>query len=147
MQTSFDLILINTPLTDEFGTQLALELAETPSRGILLLVKGDAYESIADKLEDQGIVVVPKPVSKQAIYQAVRILVAVRAKISRIEQKNASLQAKMEEIRVVNRAKWILIKHLNMAEGQAHHYIEKQAMDLRSSKGDIARGIIKTYEG
>ena len=37
--------------------------------------------------------------------------------------------AKMDEIRIVNRAKWVLITQLKMDEAQAHHYIERQAMD------------------
>ena len=51
----------------------------------------------------------------------------------------------MEQIRLVNRAKWILIRELKMSEPDAHRYIEKQAMDRCVSRGDIARDIIKTY--
>ena len=52
---------------------------------------------------------------------------------------------KMEEIRQVNRAKWILLEQLKMTEEEAHHHIEKQAMDRCCSKKEIALGIIKTY--
>jgi response regulator NasT len=51
----------------------------------------------------------------------------------------------MEEIRIVNRAKWILINELSMSEPEAHRYIEKQAMDRCISKGQIAKEIINTY--
>ena len=51
----------------------------------------------------------------------------------------------MEEIRVVNRAKWILIHELKMEEPQAHRYIEKQAMDCCTSKRSVAEKIIKLY--
>ena len=57
----------------------------------------------------------------------------------------SSIEEKMEEIRLVNRAKWLLIENLKMTESDAHHYIEKQAMDRCSSKKEIALGIIKTY--
>ncbi len=52
----------------------------------------------------------------------------------------------MEEIRLVNRAKWILIDVLGMSENDAHRYIEKQAMDRCVTKAEVARGIISTYE-
>ena len=52
----------------------------------------------------------------------------------------------MEEIRLVNRAKWILIEQLKMTEAEAHRFIEKQAMDRCSAKREIALGIIKTYQ-
>ena len=62
-----------------------------------------------------------------------------------METKNLSIEEKMEEIRLVNRAKWILIEQLKMTEAEAHRHIEKQAMDRCTGKRDIALGIIKTY--
>ena len=55
-------------------------------------------------------------------------------------------QKKIEEIRVVNRAKLILIQVLKMTENQAQHYIEKQSMDLRQSRLVTAENILRTYE-
>ena len=54
-------------------------------------------------------------------------------------------EEKMQEIRLVNHAKWLLINELKMNESDAHHYIEKQAMDCCVSKRIIAEDIIKTY--
>ena len=51
----------------------------------------------------------------------------------------------MEEIRCVNRAKWLLIRELKMDEPDAHRYIEKQAMDRCVTKREVAEEIIKTY--
>ena len=52
----------------------------------------------------------------------------------------------MEEIRIVNKAKWTLIDNLKMTEEEAHRYIEKQAMNERATKRKIAENIIKTYK-
>ena len=51
----------------------------------------------------------------------------------------------MAEIRLVNKAKWILISKLEMNEPDAHRYIEKQAMDRCITKQIIPEEIIKTY--
>ena len=53
----------------------------------------------------------------------------------------------MEDIRVVNKAKWFLIEQLKMTEQEAHRYIEKQAMDSRVPRVRVAEDILKTYEG
>jgi len=74
-----------------------------------------------------------------------KLAYATRARLRTMDKKNKSLNAKMSEIRTVNRAKWALIESLGMTESQAHHYIEKQAMDMRLSKGDIAVSILNTY--
>ena len=51
----------------------------------------------------------------------------------------------MKEIRLINRAKWLLIKELKMDEPQAHRYIEKQAMDQCITKREVAETLIKMY--
>ena len=51
----------------------------------------------------------------------------------------------MEEIRLVNRAKWLLIDAASdMTESEAHRYIEKQAMDRCVTRRSIAENIICT---
>jgi response regulator NasT len=51
----------------------------------------------------------------------------------------------MEEIRLVNRAKWVLISELKMSEPDAHLYISRRAMDLCVSKREVAEEIIRLY--
>ena len=56
-----------------------------------------------------------------------------------------TLEDKMGEIRLVNRAKWALINSCHMTEEDAHRYIQKQAMDRCVAKKVIAEEILKTY--
>ena len=75
----------------------------------------------------------------------VGILLSAREKLRKTEKKTLSIEEKMEEIRIVNRAKWLLISELKMDEQGAHRYIEKQAMDRCVSKRVVAEEVIKTY--
>lgn len=145
LEMSADIIIINTPLPDDFGVQLALDLSDSSS-GILMLVKSDLYEQVAYKVEDSGIFTLPKPNSSQMIYNAVKLLSVYAARLKKLEQKNRTMQEKMTDIRTINRAKWLLIENLNMSENDAHRYIEKQAMDTRSTRREVAEGIIRTYD-
>ena len=145
LEMSADIIIINTPLPDDFGVQLALDLSDSPS-GILMLVKSDLYEQVAYRVEDSGIFTLPKPNSSQMIYNAVKLLSVYAARLKKLEQKNRTMQEKMTDIRTINRAKWLLIENLNMSENDAHRYIEKQAMDTRSTRREVAEGIIRTYD-
>ena len=142
----FDIAVINTPLPDDFGTQLAVEISEKQGCGVLLLVKAEIQEAVGLKVEDYGILTLPKPVSRQIVFQSMKLLAATRQKIRALEERTSSLQSKMEEIRLVNRAKLLLIEHLKMSEPEAHHYIEKRAMDTCVKRRAIAENIIKTYE-
>ena len=63
-----------------------------------------------------------------------------------MEKKNQALQEKMQDIRTVNRAKWLLIERHRMTEEDAHYFIEKQAMDMRLSRREVAENIIRSYD-
>ena len=52
----------------------------------------------------------------------------------------------MDEMRLVGRAKRMLMLYLNMSETAALRYIEKRASDMQVSRVEIAKNILKTYE-
>ena len=60
----FDLILVNTPLPDEFGHDMAQQAANDTLAGVILLAKAEIADSVAEKVEDDGVFVVPKPLSR-----------------------------------------------------------------------------------
>ena len=145
LDSPVDIVIINTPLSDDFGVELALDLAEG-STGVLLLVKNELYDQVCYKVEDSGVLTMGKPMTRQGFYSAVKLLSAMSARLSKMEKVNRTLQEKMADIRVVNRAKWLLIEHHHMKEQDAHYFIEKQAMDTRMSRREVAENIIRTYD-
>lgn len=74
-----------------------------------------------------------------------KLITATRRRLLGLKHENIKLQKKIEDIRLVDRAKCVLIQHLSLTEQQAHRYIEKQAMDRRISKPEVAQGILNTY--
>ena len=140
-----DILIVDTPLPDEFGIQLAQSAADM-SMGIMLLVKAELAEKISSKTEDDGILTLQKPNSRQTIYSSAKLLSALSVRLQKMETKNRTLQDKMEDIRAVNRAKWLLIEKLSMTEADAHYFIEKRAMDERVSRREIAESIIRSYD-
>ena len=146
LERKFDLAILNTPLTDDFGVHLASDLSANGNCGVLLFVKNELFDAVSEKLFGTGVLILPKPTSGILISQSLQLLCASREKMRRLERRNETLEEKMEEIRLVNRAKWILISELKMTESEAHRYIEKSAMDLCVSKRDIASRVINTYQ-
>ncbi|MBR2309719.1 MAG: ANTAR domain-containing protein [Oscillospiraceae bacterium] len=146
LDTPVDILLINAPLTDDFGMRLAIDVCNTSDAGVLLLVKNDLYNDIYAKVVEYGVMTLPKPTSSQMVAQCLRSLCATRERLRKVEERQATVEEKIEEIRLINRAKWHLIECLSMTETEAHRYIEKQAMDLRISKREVAENIIKTYQ-
>lgn len=144
-EASFDLAVINTPLPDETGILLAEDLCGESSMGILLLVRAEHYPEVSVRASSFGILTLPKPTSAPLLRQSLMLLCGTRERLRRMERKTASMEEKMEEIRLVNRAKWLLIEQLKMTEQEAHRYIEKQAMDRCVTKKSVAESILRTY--
>lgn len=145
LERSFDFVFINTPLPDDFGTRFAIEISANKGTVILLLVRNEVYEEVCDKVTEYGILTLPKPASKQMVAHTLNFMAGIRERLRKLENKSLSMEEKMKEIRLVNRAKWVLIDELKMSEADAHRYIEKQAMDRCVSRREIAEEIISTY--
>lgn len=142
----YDLIIINSPLSDEFGHFLATEAIEKTLAGIVFLINGEIENSVSEKMEEYGIVIIKKPIVKQLFYQAVKLVLLSNRRIKNLRNENTDLQMQIEEIRLIDRAKCTLIQYLNMTEEQAHKYLERQAMNMRVSKKKIAQRILNAYE-
>lgn len=141
----YDLIAVNSPLPDETGIDLCIDAAQGPS-GVMLFVKNDIYEIVSSQCTREGIFVIPKPNTQRNVAQSVTLLCAICERLRKYEKKTRTLREKMDSIRIVNRAKWLLIERLGMTEQDAHGYIEKEAMNRRRTSREIAEEIIRMYE-
>lgn len=145
LEADYDLILVNAPLPDEFGHGLASLAAHETTAGVLLAVRHETADEAAAQVEADGVLVVPKPLVRAQFYQALRLLLAARRRLSGLADENRRLQRKIEEIRLVDRAKCLLIELRGMTEPEAHAYIEREAMNRRCPKPDIAREILQAF--
>lgn len=144
-ERSFDIVIINSPLPDSTGIRFAIDAVSSRGTVALLVVRAEVHAEVYDKVAEHGVFTLSKPMSKTTFGTALSWLASARERMRRFEKKTLSIEEKMEEIRLVNRAKWLLISELKMDEPGAHHYIEKQAMDRCISKREVASEIIKTY--
>ncbi|MBR3268692.1 MAG: ANTAR domain-containing protein [Oscillospiraceae bacterium] len=139
-------VLINIPLADECGTELASDLAENTPSSVIAVVKNEQEPEMRQSLEPAGIFVLGRPFPHTTFHQALYDAASAYARMQIISQENQRLQIKLIDLRIVNRAKYALIQYLGMTEDQAHKYIEQQAMSQRISKRKAAENILKTYE-
>ena len=146
LKQDFDLIIVDSPLPDESGESFSRHAAAQGVSQVILLVKEEAFDSASAACEDDGVLVIAKPVDKSLLWSALSLAKSVQSRVKRMQAENAQLKQKIEDLRIIDRAKWILISSMKMNEQEAHRYIEKQAMDMRSSRRFVAEGILKRYE-
>ena len=142
----YELIVINAPLIGEYGHELSMMITENTTSSVVLIAKSEIADQVSAKVENSGVLVVTKPINKVLFNQAVKLACASRKRIIGFHSENLMLHSKIDEMRLIDRAKCVLIQYLNLTEPQAHRYIEKQAMDMRITKKEVALGVLKTYE-
>ena len=141
-----DGVLIAEPVAGSSGQELALQLKKRHCMAVLLLAAPEHADAAAALLEQSGVLVLPSDAPESLIVQTIRLLTAVRIQLEQMQHKTEKLEAKVADIRIINRAKLLLVQHLQMTETEAHKYIEKQAMDTSMRRRTIAENIIRTYE-
>ena len=122
-----------------------MDISTSNGTVILFILRSDFLETLRYKYIDAGVFALSKPLSSQMFSQALEWLMSARERLRKAETKTLSIEEKMAEIRMINRAKWLLITELKMEEPQAHRFIERQAMDRCISKLEVAEEIIRTY--
>lgn len=144
-ELQFDLVVVNAPLSDEHGEVVA-RLAFAADAAVILLVKAEHVDAVWERVQEMGIYIITKPLKRAIFFQMLQCIFLQKQRIQILQTEKERLQRQIQETNLLNRAKLVLIQVLKLSEPQAHRYIEKQAMDLRITKREVAEGIINTYE-
>lgn len=143
---NYELCVVNTPLEDEKGEKFAkLASAEDPMQVICILRCDRGNETAREAMVSTGIFTVEKPLNRSVFCCAVQCAAASYRRLLRLCRKSQKLENKIEDLQLIDRAKCLLIEYLRMSETEAHRYIEKQSMDLRITRSELAHRILKTY--
>lgn len=144
-ERTFDFVIVNAPLPDDMGLRFAVDVCAGSETVALLLLREAFFAEMTGRLTPHGVFTLLKPTSAGRMAAALQWMAAARERLRKTEKKTLTLQEKMAEIRLVNRAKWLLIEKKGMDEPTAHRYLEKQAMDRCITRRELAEEIIRTY--
>ena len=145
IEKDFDILIINAPVVDDFGIDFAIDEALRDISGVLIFANAKYEAEIYYKTYQYGILTLVKPSTYGILLQSLRLLSSSLIKKEIILEKKTDLKSRLEEIKIINTAKLLLIEHKQISEDEAHKYIEKKAMDFRVSKIKIANEIIDEY--
>ncbi len=139
-------ILSSLPFEDVFGLDRVTYINKFFSACQVVFVPSKVYEEVCGKLGGRGIMLLPRSVSEAAAVNAVRSVCALREQLDELREENAALRRSLDETKLVNRAKCVLIEYLRITEKDAHRQIQKRAMDHRITLSEAAAEVLKTYE-
>ena len=141
----YDICLINSPIKGKNAEQLSIDIAEKNICQVILFVKTEYLEEATEHVENYGVITVGKPINRQMFWGALKLAKVAQRRITMARQESRKLQNKLDNLKMVSKAKCLLISYEGMSEEDAHKYIERKAMDERVTKLDIAKGIINMY--
>ncbi|MBR4627887.1 MAG: ANTAR domain-containing protein [Ruminococcus sp.] len=139
---SVELAVINSPLMDESGFELAEYIIENTTANCIFMIKDEQTEKVADRADKTGIIIVGKPFSRTLLYQLIKTLDIAVNRSLKLYEENQRLEAKIEEIQAIDKAKFMLMQYKGMTEDEAHAYLEQYAMNKRKKKSLAALAII-----
>lgn len=145
-QNLYDLVIINTPLSDEYGHELAAFISENSDSAVIVAAGTKSCRVISDKLKNTNAYIIPRPLTKSSLIQAVDFVLKIRDVFSKLKNTNRQLENKIRDLKIINRAKYTLMQYLRISEDEAHKQIVKRAMDSNVSQVSIAEDILRTYE-
>lgn len=114
--------------------------------GVVVATRAEQYEETRSYFSGTGVIVLKFPIDAEVFKQSVALVLDAGARFRAVKDENESLKIKLDDMKLIDRAKCALIEYLHMTEKEAHRFIEKQAMNKRVSRREVALGILKTYE-
>ena len=141
-----DLLIVFMPLPDGSGIEEIMELERRRSVPAVILTGPDLYAEAVYRTRGHRIYVLSYPAKKSMLAQTVNVLAAGQAQIRKLMKERDSLQEKLADQTVINRAKLLLIERDGLTEDEAHHLLERAAMDKGITKRKAAESILARRE-
>ncbi|MCR5111539.1 MAG: ANTAR domain-containing protein [Ruminococcus sp.] len=140
--TATELVVINSPLMDESGIEIAEYIIKNTAANCILIIKEDDAEKLSSSQNGSGIIFVGKPFSKSLLYQLIKTVDIAVTRSLKLYHENLRLEQKITEIQTIDKAKFMLMQYRDMTEDEAHSYVEQYAMNKRKKKSIAALEII-----
>ena len=145
-ESVFDVVAVDAATLPDEALSIAAAAEKSGVTNILLIASESHFDDVAAYAEENGFMALKSPVDPSLLRQSLGMMAAASARLHELEDKAEDLKTRLEETRLVDRAKLILIQRFKMTEKDAHRFIEKNAMDRCVKRRAIAESIIRTYQ-
>ena len=109
----------------------------------VLMLTAFSQKELVDRARDAGVMAyVVKPFSITDLVPAIEIAMSRHLQMRSLADEVADLHERLETRKLIDRAKGILMKALNLSEPEAFSWIQRAAMDRRMSMKAVAQAVI-----
>ena len=135
-----DLAILDVKMPEMDGITAAEQII---SIAPVLMLTAFSQREIVERARDAGVMAyVVKPFSINDLVPAIEIAISRHKQMKTLESEVADIYERLETRKVIDRAKGILMKAMNLSEPESFSWIQKTAMDRRISMKEVANAII-----
>ncbi|MSO16521.1 MAG: response regulator [Candidatus Planktophila sp.] len=109
----------------------------------VLMLTAFSQRELIDRARDAGVMAyVVKPFTIGDLVPAIEIAISRHTQMQSLALEVTDLHERLETRKIIDRAKGILMKALNLSEPEAFSWIQRAAMDRRLSMKEVAQAVI-----
>ena len=135
-----DLAILDVKMPEMDGITAAEQII---SIAPVLMLTAFSQRELVERARDAGVMAyVVKPFSINDLVPAIEIAISRHKQMKTLESEIADIYERLETRKIIDRAKGILMKAMNLSEPESFSWIQKTAMDRRISMKEVANAII-----
>ena len=135
-----DLAILDVKMPEMDGITAAEQLITLAP---VLMLTAFSQRDLVERARDAGVMAyVVKPFSISDLVPAIEIAISRHTQMKSLESEVADLYERLETRKIIDRAKGILMKAMNLTEPESFAWIQKTAMDRRISMKQVAQAVI-----
>nr|PZN24310.1 MAG: response regulator [Mycolicibacterium hassiacum] len=141
-----DLVIMDVKMPRRDGIDAAQEIASKRIAPIVILTAFSQRELVERARDAGAMAYLVKPFNINDLVPAIELAVSRFAEITALEQEVATLADRLETRKLIERAKGLLqVKH-GMTEPEAFKWIQRAAMDRRTTMKRVAEVVLETLD-
>lgn len=138
-----DLVILDVKMPVKDGIAAATEIAEQQIAPVIILTAYSERELIQRAIDAGAMTYLAKPFSNATLLPSIELAAARYAEVVALRADIADANERLEARKVIDRAKGLLMTQAKMTEPQAFRWLQRTAMDRRTSMDTVARDVIQ----
>jgi response regulator NasT len=140
-----DLVILDVKMPKLDGISAAEKIAGDRIAPVLMLTAFSQRELVERARDAGAMAYLVKPFSKTDVVPAIELAASRYAEVAALEAEVAGLTDRLETRKAVERAKGLLMAKKRMSEPDAFRWIQRTAMDRRTTMRAVADAVVETF--
>ncbi len=142
-----DLVIMDVKMPRRDGIDAASEIAAKRIAPVVILTAFSQRELVERARDAGAMAYLVKPFSTADLVPAVELAASRFKEVTALEREISDLSERLETRKIVERAKGVLMEKQSLTEPEAFKWIQRAAMDRRSTMKAVAQVVLETLGG